>query len=155
MGYKKPLEIKFQLTEKCNFNCDFCFNKQSNAKAVASMPFSSAKKIIPKIADEGIPAVRFTGGEPLLYSKLLQLLSFAKKQNLKVLLNTNASLISSQKAKKISKLAGNVLVSMHSLQANAKSIKAVKALSKEGCFVRAATILSKKKTSIRLKTSIK
>jgi len=142
MGYKLPLEIKLQLTEKCNFNCDFCFNKQGSAKC-AEMPFSAAKKIISKIADEGIKAVRFTGGEPLLHPKILQLLSFAKKQNLKVLLNTNASLISSQKAKKISPCIDNVLVSMHSLQANAKTIDAVNALSAQGCFVRAATILSK------------
>lgn len=143
MGYKKPLEIKVQLTEKCNYNCDFCFNRQENSKASNELPFSAAKKTISKIADEGIQAVRFTGGEPLLYPKLLPLLSAAKKQNLDVLLNTNASLITVPKAKKIAKNAGNVLVSMHSLQANPKAIAAVKALSKEGCFVRAATILTR------------
>lgn len=143
MGYKKPIEVKLQLTGKCNYDCDFCFNKQSNQNAFKSLSKKNAKKIISKIADEGIERVRFTGGEPLLHPSLLHLLSFAKRKGLYTTLNTNASLISLAKAKKIAKSADNVLVSTHSLPLNAKAAKAIKQLAKSECFVRAATILTK------------
>jgi len=143
MGYKKPLEIKIQLTEKCNYNCNFCFNRQSNKSCSRELSFEDAKKIISNVASDGIEKIRFTGGETLLYPKLSKLLSFAKKKGLYTMLNTNASLFDEKKVKEIARNSDNILVSMHSL-AVTKTIKsAVKALSKQGCFVRLATILTK------------
>ena len=143
MGYKKPLEIKIQLTEKCNYDCTFCFNRQSSLSFSRELSFEDAKKIISTIASDGIEKVRFTGGEPLLYPKLSGLLSFAKKKGLYTMLNTNASLFDEKKAKKIGGNTDNVLVSLHSLALPKKVKFAVKALAKQGCFVRAATILTK------------
>ena len=70
MGYKKPLEIKIQLTEKCNYDCTFCFNRQSSLSFSRELSFEDAKKIISTIASDGIEKVRFTGGEPLLREDL-------------------------------------------------------------------------------------
>ncbi len=143
MGYKKPLEIKIQLTEKCNYNCSFCFNSQSNQSFSRELPFEDAKKIISNAASDGIERIRFTGGEPLLYSKLSEILSFAKKKGIYTMLNTNASLFDEKKAKEIGGNADNVLVSLHSLPFQKIAKSSVKVLEKQGCFVRAATILTK------------
>jgi len=143
MGLKKPLEVKLQITEKCNYSCNFCFNRQGNPKTSSEMPKETAKKIISKLALEGIEKVRFTGGEPLLHPNLFELVSFAKSKGLSTMLNTNLSLLPKSKAKKLGQTCGNILVSLHSLSLNSKVVESIKALGKEACFLRAATILTK------------
>ncbi len=177
----KPLEVKIELTQKCNYACGFCFNKSpaKNSKvprgeqlkaARSSKQLSTAqlKKIISKVASEGIEKIRFTGGEPLLRNDLLPLLRFAKEQGLCVMLNTNASLIDESNAAKLCMLVDDFLVSMHAFDATGerrlvekhafgsaderrlcgndffnKKLKAVRLLGKNHAFLRAATILTK------------
>jgi len=148
MGYKKPLEIKLQLTEKCNYDCDFCFNKQGLSSKGRQISKNLAEKIISNIASQGIEKIRFTGGEPLLHPNLLGFLSLAKKKGLFVMLNTNASLINKGNAKEIAKNCDNVLVSMHSLPPSPKAVAGIKSLSEEGCSPKAATILTKENIQI-------
>lgn len=148
MGYKKPLEIKLQLTTKCNYSCDFCFNRQASqqqgiGQSGKDLPKESAEKTISKISEEGIESMRFTGGEPLLYPGLIELLSLAKRKGLSSTLNTNASLISKEKAKKIANCTGKVLISFHSMPLGKKVESAAKALAKAGCETRAATVLTR------------
>jgi radical SAM protein with 4Fe4S-binding SPASM domain len=142
MGLKKPLEVKLQLTEKCNFNCSFCFNKQG-FKEAAELPTKTAKKVIAAISDQGLEAIRFTGGEPLLHPNFLELLSYANKKGLYTKLNTNASLITEKNSSKIAKNCNDILISMHSINQNKATEKAISLLAKQGCFLRAATILTK------------
>ncbi len=61
MLLQKPLEVKVVLTEKCNYHCDFCFNK-SGLQSNSQLSEKSVKKIISKVADAGIEKIRFTGG---------------------------------------------------------------------------------------------
>lgn len=148
MGYKKPLEIRLQLTTRCNYDCEFCFNKQSLqnlgfGQSGKDLPKETAKKIISKIFEEGIEEVRFTGGEPLLHPNIIELLSLAKKNGLSTTLNTNASLITPEKAKKIAACTDKALISMHSLPLGKKAEAAAKALAKAGCETRAATVLTR------------
>ena len=147
MGFKKPLEIKVQLTEKCNYTCSFCFNRQGNNSSCGDMQKETAKKIISKIASEGIEKVRFTGGEPLLHPNLFELLSFAKSKGLETMLNTNASLLTKAKCKELAKNTDSVLVSVHSLSLNSKVVENVKELAKKNLFPKAATILTKENIS--------
>jgi len=142
MGYKKPLEIKLQLTEKCNYNCSFCFNSQGRNSNTNQLPKATAKKTISKIAEEGIKGIRFTGGEPMLHPSLPELLSQAKKQGLCTTLNTNASLVNKANAKKISKNADNILISIHSPPTK-KTTQSIKLLSNSNASLKAATILTR------------
>jgi MoaA/NifB/PqqE/SkfB family radical SAM enzyme len=146
MGYKKPLEIKLQLTEECNFDCGFCFNKQSlpqNSSTKNIIPTNDAKKVIQAISSEGIQGIRFTGGEPLLHPSLPKLLTQAKQLNLKTTLNTNASLLNKANAKAISQNADTILVSFQSLPLNKSTQKPFTLLSKGNPELNAATILTK------------
>jgi len=143
MTYKKPLEIKLQLTEECNFDCGFCFNKQSSPLNKKGISENDAKKIVSRVAEEGIRGIRFTGGEPLLHPSLPKLLSQAKELGLKTTLNTNASLLNKQTAKTISQNADTVLVSLHELPLNKSTQKSLSLLSNGDCVLRAATILTR------------
>jgi len=142
MGLKKPLEIKLQITDSCNFNCDFCFNSQ-DSKTKGSISKDNAEKIISKVAEEGIKGLRITGGEPFLHKDLFSILSHAKNKGLKTTLNTNAALFKENDVKKIAGLVDQVLVSIHSLKINSNTVKTINNFSEQGLKPRIATILSK------------
>lgn len=102
-----PNEVVFELTERCNQKCVFCKK--------GSLPKEAGyRKIIDqmdKAKSMGIGAVRFTGGEPLLYRRLPVLLKEAKRRKLYVLLNTNGMAFSANDEALFTKYVDNVLVS--------------------------------------------
>ena len=88
--------LDIELTERCNNNCiHCCINLPVDDKNALSreMPTEKIKQILREAADLGCMSVRFTGGEPLLREDFKELYVFAKKLGLKVLLFTNATLI--------------------------------------------------------------
>jgi len=97
---KRPLlgRLDLELTERCNNNCiHCCINQPADDLAVKSRELSTAeiKNILTEAASLGCLTVRFTGGEPLLRDDFTALYLFARKLGLKVLLFTNATLITS------------------------------------------------------------
>jgi radical SAM protein with 4Fe4S-binding SPASM domain len=97
----KPLasclgQLDIELTERCNNDCiHCCINRPAN-DAVArarEMTTEQVKDILEQAANLGCLQVRLTGGEPLLRSDFEQLYVFARRLGLKVLLFTNARLI--------------------------------------------------------------
>jgi len=112
-----PREVIIEVTHKCNFKCDFCFNRVSFAKKDRlgkELSGSYIKKIINNLKKEGVPIVRFTGGEPMLRKDIFELIKYAKEKGLQVRLNTNGSLIKNYKqVKEIAKYLDYVLFSMH------------------------------------------
>ncbi|MCX6799412.1 MAG: radical SAM protein [Candidatus Diapherotrites archaeon] len=160
MLFPKPLEAKIELVRDCNYNCGFCFNANTAGTCGAKqLSTAEAKRIISKIASEGIERVRFTGGEPLLRKDLSELLRFARQSGLYVMLNTNGSLFSPKMLSVAAKNCDNILFSLHAqnpskealLQGSAagkrffkKKISAIKSLAGRGVMVRAATILTRR-----------
>lgn len=95
---KSPLlrHLDIELTERCNNNCIHCYiNLPADDAAAMEKELSSAeiKKILEEAASLGCLSVRFTGGEPLLREDFEELYLSARKLGLKVLLFTNATLI--------------------------------------------------------------
>jgi radical SAM protein with 4Fe4S-binding SPASM domain len=89
-----PLDI--ELTERCNNDCiHCCINRPANdADARArEMTTEQVKDILQQAAGLGCLQVRFTGGEPLLRPDLPELYLHARRLGMKVLLFTNARLI--------------------------------------------------------------
>lgn len=155
-----PHEVMIEVEPRCNFDCQFCFNRISFAKKGRDIKgFSTAfvKKIINGIARSGVKTVRFTGGEPLLRKDIFELTKYAKAKHLEVRLNTNGSLITSQIAKKLKGKVDNVLIPIESHNDKEESkiagypqalkikIKAIKLLRKGKIpIVRVGTVASKK-----------
>lgn len=82
-----PYRMDLALTYRCNNNCSHCYNDKS--RQVKELPSKSWQKILEKIAQEGIPHVVFTGGEPTLYPDLIDLAEYAENLGLVAGLNTN------------------------------------------------------------------
>lgn len=89
-------QLDIELTERCNNDCiHCCINRPANdADARArEMTTEQVKDILQQVAGLCFLQVRFTGGEPLLRPDFEELYIFARRLGLKVLLFTNARLI--------------------------------------------------------------
>lgn len=88
--------LDIELTERCNNNClHCCINlpvDDSSAQG-RELKTDELKDIIRQAADLGAMTVRFTGGEPLLRQDFSELYLFARRLGLRVMLFTNATLI--------------------------------------------------------------
>jgi len=91
-----PVRLDMELTERCNNNCVHCYiNLPARDKKAKNRELSTEqiKEIIKEAVSLGCMVVRFTGGEPLLRKDFRQIYLFARKQGLRVMLFTNATLI--------------------------------------------------------------
>jgi radical SAM protein with 4Fe4S-binding SPASM domain len=90
-----------ELTERCNNNCIHCYiNLPADDIKAKEKELSTEeiKYILREAASLGCLTVCFTGGEPLLREDFEELYVFARKQGLKVLILTNATLLTPQLA---------------------------------------------------------
>lgn len=90
--------LDIELTERCNNNCiHCCINLPAEDLEAKKKELSAEeiKRIFKEAASLGYMSVRFTGGEPLLREDFQELYIFARKIGLKVLIFTNAALITS------------------------------------------------------------
>jgi len=99
----KPLigRLDIELTERCNNNClHCCINLPENDLSARRKELSTdeLKRIIKEAADLGAMTIRFTGGEPLLREDFKELYLFTRKLGVRVMLFTNACLITPELA---------------------------------------------------------
>lgn len=74
---------KISLTDKCNLRCVYCMpeDKVYEKNLINnSLSFNDYKFIINGLAQVGINKISFTGGEPLLYPHLIDLIKYTHKE---------------------------------------------------------------------------
>jgi radical SAM protein with 4Fe4S-binding SPASM domain len=99
--------LDLELTERCNNDCIHCCINLPADDAQArrrELDTAEVKDILTQAAALGALYVRFTGGEPLLREDFAELYVFARRLGLKVLLFTNARLITPELADLFSRL---------------------------------------------------
>lgn len=87
--------LRISLTEKCNLRCIYCMPPDIEFEETYindNISFENYKIVIKNFSELGIKKIRFTGGEPLLYSQLSELIAFTSKEcNIKeIAMTTNA-----------------------------------------------------------------
>jgi sulfatase maturation enzyme AslB (radical SAM superfamily) len=85
-------KVYFELTNRCNFHCDFCPIGES-ARPAGDMDWALYTRGIDEIAREGLaPTVGYhVLGEPLLYPRIDEAIRYAAERGLRTELNTNGS----------------------------------------------------------------
>ena len=86
---KKPSIIVWNITSKCNMDCDFCFGPAR----IEEISTPQALEKIRQFKKQGATSLVFTGGEPLLRNDIATLITFAKEQGLFTILHTNGLLL--------------------------------------------------------------
>lgn len=82
----KPIITAWEITNRCNLNCSYCFVTQNSSRELDT---DECKEIIDLLKIRGTRILSFTGGEPTLRKDLACLLEYAKEKGLITLLNTN------------------------------------------------------------------
>jgi SynChlorMet cassette radical SAM/SPASM protein ScmF len=82
------------LTDRCNLSCSHCWiSPEFSQLQQNGIPLDSLKKTISEAEALGLGSVKLTGGEPLLYRQLDELLTFLKSKELTIYIETNGTLI--------------------------------------------------------------
>ena len=101
MMYRKngisPLSTTWELTNKCNFNCPFCYihNQSDTSKEECiGYRFEEIKSELDELIKRGLFICYLTGGECLLHPDFEKIYLYLKKKGVLVAVLTNVSLLS-------------------------------------------------------------
>ncbi|MHC4647331.1 MAG: radical SAM protein [Planctomycetota bacterium] len=88
---KTPLKrCELILTDACNFKCPYCRGIRDDFSG--TMPFEQASETVRLWCEDGLENIRFSGGEPTIYKRLLELVSQAKDGGVKnIAISSNGS----------------------------------------------------------------
>lgn len=76
------------LSSRCNFHCPYCRRVGGD-----DLPLADAHEVVKTWAAEGLGAIRFSGGEPVLYRGLEELVRHAKAEGIgRIAVSSNGSL---------------------------------------------------------------
>lgn len=92
--------VYLELTRACNLKCIHCLNN-SGIKQKDELTKDELLKLIKKLSSLGVQEIRFTGGEPLLFNGIYDLIKFATEEGICTSLGTNGTLITKEVAKKL------------------------------------------------------
>ncbi|MBU4331491.1 MAG: radical SAM protein [Planctomycetes bacterium] len=103
--------LQLYLTNKCNLKCCHCYI-DAGTKNKKELTISQWENILDEYSNTYEGKVTFTGGEPLLYPGIYDLLKKAKSNGLTVELFTNGTLINEKNVKKVVEYLDMVQVSL-------------------------------------------
>jgi len=98
-----PFEVVWNFTYQCNLRCKHCY-ENAGSKNRPELSTDEARQVLEtlsKIAGIGLPALSFSGGEPLARKDFFELASYAKKRIGYVSMASNGTLITKDNAKRI------------------------------------------------------
>lgn len=99
---RRPVVV-WNITRACNLRCVYCYSSSTRQADTEELSTTEAREVLRDLAGFEVPAVLFSGGEPLVRPDLFELLGYAKDLGLKTVLSTNGTLISAQTAKVLAK----------------------------------------------------
>ena len=93
-----PLSMTIELTNKCNYNCPFCYIHDNDSKGSYGnfYRFEDIKMDLLWLIDHGLLYCTITGGEPLLHPDFKEIYLFMKNNGVLINLFTNLSLLNDE-----------------------------------------------------------
>lgn len=151
LNFCGPLTISWDLTNRCNLNCRHCFNRSGDNNVYnfsKEMDEQTARQIVNQIIELRPETVCLCGGEPTLSPYFLLIASLLSKENIKVNMVSNGTLIDEKLSSKIKQANFNsVQISLDSHLSSfhdefrglngcfEKAINAIKLLKNQRVFV--------------------
>lgn len=108
-----PLNVHWELTNKCNLNCQFCYQRDDEADLQANRrtrDFIIAHRIV----DAKVFELTITGGEILLVPYLMELIRSFNERHITPHVTTNGTLISEDIARALASVRISVQISIDS-----------------------------------------
>ncbi len=97
---RRPVTV-WNVTRTCNLRCIHCYTDSEARKYSGELTTEEGKTLIRDLANFNIPALLFSGGEPLARPDLFELVGYARSYGLRPTLSTNGTLITDETARRI------------------------------------------------------
>jgi len=86
-----PAVVVWNFTGKCNLNCRHCY--QDTGQETRDLTTTQSFRVVDQLADAGVVALGFSGGEPLLRKDFLAIARHATRRGMYCTLASNGTLI--------------------------------------------------------------
>lgn len=96
--------VVWGLTKACNLRCVHCYASATPGPAPGELSYAEGVALLDDLRDFGVPAVLFSGGEPLARPDALRLIDYAQFVGLNCTLSTNGLLIDDEVADTLAEL---------------------------------------------------
>lgn len=106
-----PFYIQFEITERCNNKCYFCYNPLGHITG-NEMSCEKIKDVLKQLSDMGIFRINFNGGEPLARKDFKEIVSYASELGFELHMNTNSTLVNDDMAEFVAKHMKSVCTSI-------------------------------------------
>lgn len=91
-GTPRPVVV-WAVTQACNLRCVHCYASAGAEPAPGELSHDEGRALLGDLKDFGVPAVLFSGGEPLHRADTIDLIAYAQSLGLSCTLSTNGLLI--------------------------------------------------------------
>lgn len=93
--------IVWNVTRTCELRCVHCYNDSQNRSYPGELTTHEGKRLIEGLADFKVPALIFSGGDPLTRSDIFELMAYAGQKGVRPVLSSSGVGIDRQAAKRI------------------------------------------------------
>ncbi|MHB0915534.1 MAG: radical SAM protein [Thermoleophilia bacterium] len=97
---RRPV-VAWNISRTCNLKCVHCYTDSEGKRYEGELSTAEGKALIDDLAAFRIPALLFSGGEPLMRKDLFELAGYAVSQGIRPTLSTNGTLITAEVAQRI------------------------------------------------------
>jgi MoaA/NifB/PqqE/SkfB family radical SAM enzyme len=94
---RRPIVV-WNITRTCNLKCVHCYTDSEAKRYPDELTTEQCKTVLDDLAAFKVPAVLFSGGEPLSRPDVFELAEYGRSLGLHVVLSTNGTLIDEAKA---------------------------------------------------------
>lgn len=152
--------VLWQITNSCNYSCSYCIFASGPEKINRELNTDEVKRAINSLKEKDFRHVKFTGGEPFVRRDMLDILEYAAANDFVVDVSTNASLITPEKAQRISDIGLNMVhvsVDGHQREIHEairgegtydSTLNGLQSLTDKGIYVRVGTVLCTQNDSL-------
>ncbi|MCW1300975.1 MAG: radical SAM protein [Candidatus Nanoarchaeia archaeon] len=132
---ERKKKVLWEITNKCNSNCRHCCSNASREGMADELSFEEIIEIIDELSEWGIKEVYFSGGEPLVKERILEILKYARRKFEILSFATNGLALDEKIAEEIREIAPNYVgVSIdHFIPEKHDEIRGVKGAFQKTC----------------------
>ncbi len=97
---KKPVVV-WNAGRRCNLRCVHCYSHSRDEEYSGEMNHDEGLRLLDDLAEFGVPVILFSGGEPLMHPRIMDLIAHARSLEMRAVLSTNGTLITNDVASQL------------------------------------------------------
>jgi radical SAM protein with 4Fe4S-binding SPASM domain len=91
--FSSPLMVIWNFTQACNLKCKHCYQNAGKGAASDELTLDEKYHVIDELADNDVPMLAFSGGEPLMSPDFWRVLAYAQTKEFHISVATNGTML--------------------------------------------------------------